>query len=137
MKIEESNILKLDNPLRVGHIQSDYPLKPRKSFFRIDMLDLDLGVPGWNSWIGLNSKGSKPNLNRGLFGRFLSDLLKEKEGDTIECGIKFPENFVNDRKHRAVYISNNNNEIVEELLTIPEEGLFSVVVVSTTLRYYQ
>lgn len=51
-----------------------------------------------------------------------------KNGDIIECGIKFPENFVNDGETEVeVYFSINGRLTVKKVMIMPLHGFFPTV----------
>lgn len=148
VKIEESNILKVVDPLRFGFVKAEYPLEPTSGFFKVHILGIDNEYTAANS-IGLNSENwllpisisyrgnGSLHVNRMTF----NDKPKWNVGDIIECGIKFRKNFMNNGNHsETVYISQNEKIIFQQSFTIPQDGVFPIIHLCGTdssLRYYQ
>lgn len=153
MYIKEPNLLKMDdNPnFNFGFAQSDQALEPTKSYFKIH---LSTSMDSVKVWIGLTRKGYPPKTvsekqSIKYQGHYVKDdidnhlvFLKCKSGDVIQCGIDFPEDFVNDGSHHSasVYVSVNQKFIFRKPFVIPTDGFFPTVFLRDTfvnVRYYQ
>lgn len=147
VKITKSNILKLNNTLSAlfvgGFVQSDYPLEPAKSTFKIHLLSISEAYR-----IGLIQRTHESEfIYYDCFGCInfsgvkVHDGPKWEVGDVIECGVKFPKNFVSDGNQSAiVYVSKNDERIFEKSITIPKDGLLPMISLygkDTRLQYFQ
>lgn len=153
VKMDEKYVLTVDEPSIFGFVQLAYALVPTKPSFKIYLLDSD----NWSSqliWIGLTPNGHPITLTAkvgsiiyraigsvDVVGENINTTPKWKVGDIIECGIKFPTNFINDGEHSAsVYFSNNERIIFEKPFTIPKDGLFPTIRLfgrDCRLRFFQ
>lgn len=138
-KIEEPNILKVNNPSTFGFVQSDNFLETTKSSFKVHLS----GTKHWRHliWIGLTRRGHRSDRDpeRGSIvycggGLVIADTEnipmgpEWKDGDVIECGIKFPKNFINDGNHNApVYFHRNDELVFVKPFQIPRDGLFPTI----------
>lgn len=116
-----------------------YPLKPRKHYFRVQILD---GIEHNSITIGLTQKGHPPYLPPGTVqasvgycstGHINVDGTLEmrgekwKKGDFIECGIEFPSNSSDEDASIEVIFSLNIQLISRKVMKMPQEGLYPTV----------
>lgn len=149
LKSGQLNILEIHDKSRIAFAQSFYSLEPVKSF-KIQILNW--GIKSWIV-IGLARKEhpgyDPPGWSEGSIGycsngTFQFDCQSEKagfkweDGDVIECGITFPQNFNNDVNYFVVvYFNRNSQLIVEKRLQMPFDGLFSTICMwDTTVKYF-
>lgn len=151
MHIKEPNLLKMDdNPnFNFGFAQSDHALEPTRSCFKIHLSTLMDCV---KVWIGVTRKGYPPKTvsekqSIRYQGHYVKDdpdnhlvFLKCKSGDVIQCGIEFPEDFINGNHSAPIYLSVNQKFIFRKTFVIPNDGFFPTVFLRDTfvkVRYYQ
>lgn len=150
IKIDELNILRVDNYEHspIGFVQSDYCLKPTKPSFKISSHSSGLGELYDILWIGLTpaiqcntypfyaATIPSESFVYGNHGQIIADgdrlpvksKWKWNDNDIIECGIKFPENFVNDgNQSAAVYFCRNEDLIFEKVLAISCDKFFPTI----------
>lgn len=136
----EPNILEyggLDWTKDIGLVQCSRPLTPHNANFKIQILDGGLSN---NVIIGLTGKdillNKQPGWYKATIGYhcddgmlFMGNKIGERvgsllrNGDIVECGFKYPDNFLFDKKHRTacVYFSVNGQEVVERSTVIFSE----------------
>lgn len=138
VKIDVPNILEVDDSTTFAFAQSDKYLEPTKSSFKIHLSALKRNKL---NWFGLTCKGhpisERPEdesiiyYSTGLVTPAEDDVFVASEwedGDTIECGIKFPSNFINDGQHKApVYFQRNEEVMFKKSFKIPCDGLFPTI----------
>lgn len=150
LKIEESNILKIDdyNFSPFAFAQSYYSLKPAEPFFQIqlpkspDALSENVVSARRNLiWIGLTRRGHpivrSPEADSIACiwnGRIqvdkecLTNGPRWEDGDLIKCGIKFPKNFMSEGNNTAVVcLYKNEKSFFEKSTKIPLDGFFPTI----------
>lgn len=134
VKTKKTNILKVSNPSTFGFVKSEYPLEPARPFFKVHVL----GIENKNyryTFIGLYPKiqtdrtpAAVVYTDAGTIG-INDDIVdngpKWKVGDIIECGIKFPNNFIDYENHSVTLYLSRNEELIYELpsVRIAKDGL--------------
>lgn len=137
--IQEPNILKVNNPSTFAFVQSEQSLVPTKYSFKVHLS----GTKNWRHliWIGLTRRGHRTDREpeRGSIvycggGLVIADAENVpigpewKDGDIIECGIKFSTNFIQDGDHSAsVYFHRNDELIIIKPFKIPRDGFFPTI----------
>lgn len=139
ISMEQPNILKVVNKESTGFAQLFHALQPPNSFkVRIS----NWGIHNWIV-IGLTSKqhsnNDRPGWSDGSigyssYGTFEVDKRSEKvgdrwkDGDIIECGMQFPQHFVNSESYNViVYLRRNGQLVTETLLRMPPDGLYPTI----------
>lgn len=152
MSIQEPNILRMDtNPnFNFGFVQSDHALGPSKSSFKIHLSTVTDSI---KVWIGLTRKGypAKTVIEKQSVrfqGHYVKDdlenllvFLKCKNGNVIECGIEYPNHFIDDGNHTAaLYLTVNCNSTFRKLFLVPKDGFYPTIFLRDSfvkVRYYQ
>lgn len=140
ISIDQPNILEFDGDSNNAYAQSSSSLEPRNSNFKIHILN---GGKYNSIAIGLTRKGFTtyvaPGYNDGFIGySSIGELWidkrtekigqKWKSGDNVECGIKFPSNFINDgTKCVEVYFSVNEQSLITKSVKMPRDGFFPTI----------
>lgn len=127
-------------------VQSTHALEPTRSHFRILISSVHAEFQ-----IGLTRKGyfrrmshlrvteqAKTRLDD-ITNNYL-DHLECKNGDVIECGIEFPNNFSNDGNQSVqVYLIENQKLISNAAYVIPKGGFYPTIILKdqSVVRYCQ
>lgn len=140
ISINQPNILEFGGDSDNAYAQSSSSLEPANSYFKAHILN----VGKYNSIaIGLTRKGFTtyvaPGYNEGFVsytstGELWIDKRTEKigqkwkNGDIVECGIKFPSNSLNESaKPVELYFSVNEQLLTTKNVKIPHDGFFPIV----------
>lgn len=130
ISFDQPNILEVLGDSSSGLAQSLYSLDSAKPCFKVQILygvsmigltrkertttigfrHMSLGYSSGRVWVDADDESIGPNW---------------KNGDIIECRIKFPNNFINDGSmYVEVYFSLNNKLVTRKLYQMPRDGLF-------------
>lgn len=140
--IDQPNVLEFGYNPGTAFAQSLHPLNQSNPSFKTQILS-DCGFDSIGIGVGLTQKGHSTDVPPGhsdgsigyrCCGKLYYDKCESvtshacKVKDIIECGIKFPKNFINDG-HRSVvvYFSKNGISFLKKMIRIPLDGLFATI----------
>lgn len=143
MKISlgQSHVLECDDKNNSAAAKLVHPLEPSNSSFKIQILNTSgkigigltrKGLPTYNAPLFIEgSVGCFSNGSVSLDGKWQKTLKEWRNGDIIECGIKFPNNFMNDgTKSVDVYFSVNEGKVFKKDMEMPQGGFFPSIYIS-------
>lgn len=142
ISIDQPNILEFGINSGSAFAQSLYPLNQANTCFKIQILS-DCGLNSIGIGIGLTQKGHPtdvpPGHSEGSIGyRCCGKLLYDKSesvtsnackvNDIIECGVKFPKNYIKKGSYSVVvYFAKNSASFLKKLIRMPFDGLFPTI----------
>lgn len=144
VSIDQANILEFGHSSGSSFAQLLHPVNQENPCFRAQILSY-CGRDSVGISIGLTQKGHSTNVPPGqsegsigyrCCGKLYYDKCESvtshacKVSDTIECGIKFTKNFINDGNHSVlVYFSKNGLSFLKKIIKLPVDGLFPTIYV--------
>lgn len=142
ISIDQPNILELGHDPGNAFAQSLLPLNTASPCFNTQILSY-CGHNSIGIGIGLTQKGhpadvppghSEGSIGYRCCGKLYYDKCESvashacKVNDIIECGIKFPKNFINDgSRNVVVYFSKNGVSFLKKIIRMPLDGLFPTI----------
>lgn len=137
---QNDQVLEVDDQSFHAFAQSNCALEPTNPHFKIKLLNFDYFK---YMAIGLSSKGHLTDVVPGLYEQSVGfdstgDLIvnkiskkvgKEwKVGDVLECGIRYPNNFLDSQRASVkLYLKINEQLVTETKVLMPTNGYFTTI----------